>query len=212
MNLEPLKITGRLQAGIVGEHTLPLDSILFYCAMRGRYGVEPCTASLAQLGIEPMELPLLKRNESSPWWYYAASFAQWPDDYCEDAHYWHKRFDLSLVNLIQDKKTKIKLDAFQYKAYRMPQFARHALHVDWYCVGDQEEIERLLTLAQFIGKKSSQGEGAVLDWTVAPFAEDWSERGEGGRLMRALPAPSGPLLGIRPSYYERANQTTCLWI
>lgn len=207
MQLEALKIAARLQTPVVGEHTLPLDSILFYCAMRDRYGVEVATGE----EVAPVELPLLKRNEQSPWWYYAASFAQWPESYCENTDYWHKRFDLGLAHLIQDKKTKIKVDAFQYKAYRMPQFARHALHVDWYCVGDRREIERLLLLAQFIGKKSSQGCGAVLEWQVVPFADDWSERDSAGRLMRALPAEDGPLLGIRPSYYDNANQTTCLW-
>jgi len=191
---------------------LPFDAILFYAAMRDRYGVEVSSVGIAEMGVDAIALPLLRRDADSSWWYYAASFAQWPADYCESVHYWHKRFDLTLAHLVQDKKTKIALDAYQYKAYRMPMFARHALAVDWYCVGDRREIERLLRLIHFIGKKSSQGEGSVLDWCVEPFAEDWSERNSAGRLMRALPAENGPVLGIRPSYYEQANQTTCLWI
>lgn len=72
-------------------------------------------------------------------------------------------------------------------------------------------LKTLSIITTHIGKKPSQGDGAILRWTVEPCAEDLSERDGEGRLMRAIPDPAGVVMGFRPSYWERRNQTNCLW-
>lgn len=212
---EPLKITAYLQCGAIGDHTFPIDQILYYLAMRETYGVEAVTAPLDVLGITPVVLPLEMRIEG-PHWFYAASFAQWPQTIAQNTEYWHKRFDLSLVHLLSTKERQrtVRVDAMRYKSYRMPVFARHALMVIWYVVGDRAEITRLLSGCFWIGKKTSQGYGAVRSWTVDPFPHDWSVSGSDGQQMRNLPVKPGErgmLMGIRPSYWDRHNQTFCRW-
>ena len=209
---ESLHIRAYLQCGVNGEKLFPFDQILFYLAMRDRYGVEPVTAPLAVLGIEPVVLPLKVLNPGSLW-FYAASYAQWPNAHADYITHWHKRFDLSFVSLIsgQERQRSVRVDAMRYKSYRMPQFLRHAIYIDWYCVGDRQEIERLLSSCLWIGKKTAQGDGAVLRWEVEAWPEDWSVYGPNAQLMRAIPSNSGPIMGIRPSYYDRVNQTHCVW-
>jgi hypothetical protein len=78
------------------------------------------------------------------------------------------------------------------------QFELHTITPEW---------ERL---AAHLGKKWSQGWGAVLQWDVEPWPEDWSVTGPGGRLMRAVYDPEGTTqYGIRPSYWHPRNQFPC---
>lgn len=207
----PLRITAWLQCGANGEKSFPFDQILFHVAMRVAYGVEPAAVPLAALGRAPVRLPLAICNEG-PQWYYAASHAQWSHSTADMTTYWHKRFDLSLVDLLdpENKQQKVRVDAMRYKAYRMPQFLRHSLSLCWFVVGAADDIERLLRHVTHIGKKTAQGDGAILRWEVAPWPDDWSVWGPAGKLMRNIPAAHGPLMGFRPSYWDRSNQTHCL--
>lgn len=208
---EPLRITAWLQCGVNGEKQFPFDQILFHLAMRDAYGVEPASTPLAELGVEAVPLPLSVCNPG-PQWYYAASHAQWSLPYAEMTTYWHKRFDISFVELLdpRGKQRTIRVDAMRFKSYRMPQFLRHALSVTWFAVGDRIEIARLLRLLTHIGKKTSQGDGAILETHLEPWPEDWSVWGPQAKLMRNIPADYGPIMGIRPSYWDRINQTHCL--
>jgi CRISPR type IV-associated protein Csf3 len=207
---ETLKVTAYLQTAVIGDHALPFDAILFYLAMHDEYGAEEVTLPMRDIGVRSVELCLDRRGDGE-WWYYAASWAQWPQATAKFTDHWHKRLDTSLVHLInwRGKKARIDVQSGSYKAYRMPVFARHALHIDWYVVGDKAEIERLLHFATHIGKKTAQGWGAVLKWNVESISEDYSVSGPNGELMRALPAAQGIQYGIRPSYWAPANKTTC---
>jgi CRISPR type IV-associated protein Csf3 len=210
---EPLKITAYLQSGIACDVALPIDGILFGIAMKLEYGAPIVSAPLSQLGVEAIDLPLEKRNPGLLW-YYAASFAQWSGPVVEYTDYWNKRIDQSLCYLVDfnGRRGRIETKSGRYKPYHMPVFCRHALYVNWYVVGDGEQIENILRFTTHIGKKPSQGDGAVLKWTVEPFHADWSERGPQGQLMRAIPDSDGVLMGFRPSYWERGNQTTCTYV
>lgn len=207
---EPLKITAYLQSGVACEPTLPIDGILFGTAMRLEYGQNPVSAPLALLGVGAVELPIEKRNPG-PLWYYAASFALWGEPVAQYTDYWNKRIDQSLVHLVdfEGKRGKIVTQSGRYKPYHMPVFCRHALFVSWYVFGNGERIERLLRFTTHIGKKPSQGDGAVLRWSVESCADDQSVADGAGRLMRAVPDPAGVMMGFRPSYWERGNQTLC---
>lgn len=211
---ESLKVTAYLQAGVITDQALPLDGILYAVAVRERYGAKPISrAGESNIRLEGgVRLPFERRNSHSPGWFYACSWAQWPEATTQGIDYWNKRLDLSLVRLIDfgGKVKKIAISEGRYKSYHMPVFYRHALSVSWYCFGDRAEIERLLPFCTHLGKKTAQGWGAVLRWKVEPFAFDWSERGERGQLMRAIPAKTGAVMGIRPSYWNPRHQFPCL--
>lgn len=216
-DFRPLKITANFQTGIISDPYLPIDGILHYQVHRERLGEQTITLpGQSTGGAVNHPLPLKKVNaykrHNSRLWFYAASFAVWPDHAVEGRDYWNKRFDLSLCDLVdwQGRKARLDVSAGRYKSYHMPVFYRAALYVDWYVVGDRAEIERLLQTVFCIGKKCVQGWGAVRKWEVQEWPEDWSIWSGAGRLMRAIPQKEGgTLYGIRPSYWNPRHQFPC---
>lgn len=206
---EPLKVTATLRCGVVANRHLPLDGILLYAAMRERHGPQLLTTPGAVPDLEMEPLPLARLNEG-PEWYYAASFAAWPETMAEGRDYWNKRFDQARSDLVDfaGRRGRVLVEQARYKSYHMPVFYRHALEVSWYVVGDGAELERLLAPMMHIGKKASQGWGRVIGWEIVPCSHDWSVR-RAGRLMRSIPARDGILYGIRPPYWLPANQVPC---
>jgi CRISPR type IV-associated protein Csf3 len=214
-SFEPLKITAQLQTAVIGDVFLPIDGILYYQAHREAFGAQEVTfsgSSDKRYEISSEALPLARCEEHGPYWYYAASFAQWPTALAEGSDHWNKRFDAGLSDMVDFGKRKARVDVASgpYKAYHMPVFYRHALEISWYVLGERRGVERLLSCCTHIGKKMAQGWGSVLAWNVAPHHADWSVRGENGKVMRAIPDASGILTGFRPSYWLAKNQTVCL--
>lgn len=214
----PLNITAHLECGAVCDTFLPIDGILKYQILRERHGAQDVTVPGVELHStdesskwEQQGMPLLKVGKHvSRWWYYAASFAVWPDHVADGTDHWVKKFDSRLIDLLESKTPKrLDVGRGRYRAYHMPVFYRATSHVDWYVVGDRVRIESLLSTVTHIGKKTAQGWGAVSRWTVEPHAEDWSCWRD-GKPMRAIPASEGVLYGVRPSYWSPANQTACI--
>jgi CRISPR type IV-associated protein Csf3 len=211
-----LRITAHLTCGVISDRFLPLDGILYYQVARDMYGPQIVTGSGRNPWRNPghgrlLGLPIVRINPDREDWYYAASFAVWPEHSCEGQDHWNKRLDVSLVDLIdmQGRRGNIPIATGRYRSYHMPVFYRHASYVQWYLCGKRAKLERLLSTAKHIGKKGSQGWGAVREWVVEPWPEDWSVYGPGGKLMRAIPRPGGTLYGVRPSYWDSRNQCEC---
>lgn len=207
MLFENLKITAYLQCGVVSNNWIPLDAILFYIAMRKRYGSQDITIPGGkQESKADVELPFEHREKLGEW-YYACSFAEWPELVTDGSDHWNKKFDSRYVEYLE-WTGKLVINRGQFRAYHMPVFYRHALTLTWYAVGDKKEIERLLPFVTHIGKKYSQGWGRVLSWQVDEIDKDWSEE-KANQAMRSIPAENGILYGIRPSYWLRENQIDC---
>ena len=206
---EPLKITAYPRCGIIADKYLPLDGILLYAAMRERYGPQLLTTPGTVPDVETAELPLARLNDG-PHWYYAASFAEWPEAIVDGSNHWNKRFDQKQSDLVdfRGRRGKVIVEQSTYKAYHMPVYYRHTLEVSWYAVGDGDAIERLLATMTHIGKKTAQGWGRITRWFVEPWPHDWSVWRD-GQLMRAIPDGDGVLHGLRPPYWLPGNQTRC---
>jgi len=215
-HLVPLRIRARLRTAVVSDRQLPLDGILLYQAHRDQCGSQAATIPgdySGQMKIATLPLEIVcpgKRN-----WYYRCSWAQWSHE-IEGRDYWNKRFDSAFADLVNfdGRRGKVIIEQGRYKAYHMPVFYRAALWVEWYCVGDQQEIEHFLSTVTHIGKKAVQGWGRVAEWQVEPWVEDWSIVRD-GRLMRGVPKDHAQVLGvpfemmhygIRPSYWKASNQ------
>jgi CRISPR type IV-associated protein Csf3 len=206
-----------LQSGVVADGYLPLDAVVYAALMRELRGPKGASAPGAhalnqELGGVGARMPFERRNCSTEQWYYACSFAQWPEAVANGKDYWSKRFDAPLSSLVdfRGRRGRIVTGSGRYKGYRHPVYYRHALYVDWYCVGRAAELRRLLAWCSHLGKETGEGWGAVLRWEVSPWLADWSETDVNGRLMRAIPDPSGSrLYGIRPSYWSPRHQFPC---
>lgn len=209
----PLQITAHLQSPVVGDPLLPIDAVLYYAAHREALGARwvSLPGELQPSEGERVSLPLLVVDGHGPQWYYAASSAVWSEPYADGVDHWTCRFDSQLLDLIQLPKGRLNTASGRYRGYRMPVYYRAALSVRWYVVGEPETITRLLTCGvTHLGKKTSQGWGAVLRWEIEPCEHDWSVTGPDGRLMRPVPDPAGTMLvGYRPPYWLRSRQTIC---
>lgn len=232
-HFEALRVTARLRTGVICDEYLPLDGILQYQALRELLGPRDYSLPGGAIGPGPMPaftLPLRvcylggTRREGA-WRWYACSFAMPQPDpmtgqsgwwMTEGQDHWNKRFDQSYASLIDfaGKRGRVIIEQNRYRAYHMPVFYRVAEQIQWYCVGDLKEIERLLATVTHVGKKASQGWGRVIEWQVERWPEDWSCWRE-NKPMRALPASEaaerGAMVnlryyGLRPSYYDHKNQ------
>jgi len=209
---EPLRITAHLQAGVISDGTLPFDSLLYFIAHRQALGEQGMTVPGARLSDRESGavVPLARLDAHTSRWYYAASFAQWEAPYADARDHWNKRFDSGLADLIDfsGRRGAVEIASGRYKAYHMPVFYRHSTLVRWYARGNRETIERLLPHLTNIGKKTAQGWGAVRQWEVELWSEDWSVR-RAGDPMRSIPSDHGLLFGFRPAYWLRSNQHSC---
>jgi CRISPR type IV-associated protein Csf3 len=208
----PLRITARMGSPVVGDFTLPIDGVLYYHAMRERYGPQILTGCGQDhsLQVTGVSLPILRHEEHGPGWYYAASFAQWPV-FAQGSTHWNKRIPLDKLDYLAEQRGRIDVKSARYKAYHMPVWYRHAPCIVWYTVAEPEWLFRMLGFCTHLGKKTDQGWGEVMEWSVDEVASDWSVRDSSGRLMRAIPSPEGRMLhGFRPSYWLPKNQATCL--
>ena len=207
--MKPLKITAKLFDGRIAttDGYLPLDSILAAAWMKKNhpekyYNVDP---SIDEMSIP--DLPLKKLDSDI----YAASFAQFRKS-GEETAYWHKRFDAQLAEDYVDfagKRGKVLTTSSTYKAYRMPLNIILTPEVVWYAVGDWEAVKALLEEIPSLGKKTSQGFGQVIQWSVEDIEQDWSVWRDGA-LMRNLPDPEGDSeWGIRPPYWYPDNIVRC---
>lgn len=211
--MDYLRITVSLRTNIICDRWLPLDGILLYQKCRDVYGPEQATLP-GGAEIEYPTLPLERRGNGNAW-YYACSWAQ-PQPWwvAEGQDYWNKRFDVQYSGMVDfgTRRGRVITEKGHYKAYHMPVFYYVADTIEWYCVGNRDEIEYLLSTCTHIGKKTAQGWGRVSRWCVEPWYEDWSERRD-GMLTRGLPITAqndfpvnAVLYGIRPPYYRREHQ------
>lgn len=212
--MENLRIRAYLQTGVISDQFLPLDAVMYYHAVRDKYGEQdfslPGRSTVRQWGM--VSLPFERRGDSRSW-FYACSFAQWPEHTVEDKTFYVKQVRLQYSDMVdfRGKRGKIQNKRGRYKSYHVNIYYRHCLYLDWYAVGNKGDIERLLRFCTHLGKKTSQGWGSVSKWEVTSWPEDWSVCDASGRLMRAVPERNSSFIyGIRPSYWHKKHQFNCL--
>ena len=217
--MKPMRVIAKLLDGRVNssDGLFNLDSILAYAWMLENHPDAVFNSEIARDGfIEPI-LPLAK-GEDGRWKSSSGFYIQ----YDEITEYWHKRFNDSEGALYIDfkgKRGKVNTQAGETKAYRMPQVIRIISDIEFYAVGDIEEVRRLLnTYITNIGKKGAQGYGYVKEWAVEEWRGDWTEYGPYG-IMRPTPFDGKQILdreyqiriyGIKPPYWLKENQKVCV--
>lgn len=216
-DFKPIRIRAYLQTGVISDQFLPLDAVIYYQYVRNILGPQEVTipGSYAPDVPDDIKLPFLIKSGPSPnMWYYACSFAQWPDSVVESKQFYVKKFRLEYSDLVDFKgrRRKVATSRGRYKNYHLWAYYRHALYVNWYAIGDSDAIWNCLRFCTHLGKKTSQGWGAVKMWEITDWPEDWSIKNGKGLLTRALPSNRGDgfIYGIRPSYWLRKHQFPCI--
>ena len=224
----PLEITAKLVGPVLtNDGYIALDSLLHW-AVWDMLGREPywdrhatdrrrCAATRrngdSTKGLTFYQLPLRKVN--APFrgkWYWAASFAQWPEDVHIDTAHFSKRFPQERVHLLKGTPT-VPIASGPLKSYRIPFNVFVASEVRFYAVGDAEIVRNLLRRVRGIGKKHHRGFGMVREWNVEQCDDDWSEWLPDGSPSRSIPCKeheADGLFGFRPPYWHPDCQTWCM--
>lgn len=94
----------------------------------------------------------------------------------------------------EERFRSYRIDAGAARSYRLPLRTFHAAgdRMTWWCIGDRDEVWRLLQLISYVGKKRSTGCGRVIAWAVREMRDDELWPGfpvlRDGMPMRNLPA------------------------
>lgn len=218
-NFKKLRIRAYLQSGVISDQFLPLDGIIRSVVIREAHGFPEHSvsgASTVQKGSKLVDVPFAtigKNTEHYKMWYYACSFAQWPENLASGDSFYVKTNRIKYEHLIdfKGKREKIETARGRYKPLHVQLKYRHALHIDWYAIGDKDRIENYLRFISNLGAKHSQGWGAVLRWEVIEWEHDWHAIGPEGQVMRAIPRLDGKgyRYGVRPSYWNPKHHVLC---
>lgn len=213
--MTPLIVTAHLERGFSsGDRWSPaLDSLLAALQLQDQVGWEKYAIDQSQNDKTVFEdLPLQKISHKDMWWW-ACSMPEYESSH-EINRSFFKRFNID-QSLMVDKKVKsIELTKGQFKNYSLSFKEVIAKHVQWHCIGDKSEIERLLSNCNQIGSQRGKGLGFVVGWEVKEGGDE-----QAAMLNRALPsdfAEQNNIRGIRmwrgyrPCFRIKENQALCI--
>lgn len=214
-----LKITAKLANSFlaVDPWSPSIDSILAYYQLMEKLGQEEFTlqASRSDTLTTVDDLPIEKEIYSDLWWWKCSS-PQYKKR-GEFLTYFHRRFDiLAAETYMKPQKGRVQTKAGPFKNFRAPFRTIVTSEVIWYVIGDQKEIERLLSRCRNIGAKIGSGMGRVLKWTVENEKQISTDI---ARFERPLPIEFGkeygfsdrPVFdwGFRPAFRIPENKILC---
>ena len=179
---QPFRVICKLVDGRINsaDGLLRLDCILYH-AWFAKYEPEVFLDGKIDRDIGHIGVPLRQMERDM----YAASCGFY-HQYSQRIEYWNKRTDQLTFADKTTAKGKINLVSGEYKAYHMPQVIRTVGDIEFYGYGTISKVQDLLAYIPAVGKKPAAGWGAVKEWIVEPFDEDWSVTGKYG-LMRPMP-------------------------
>lgn len=214
MKYTNLRIRAYLSTGVISDQYLPLDAVLYYHLVRREMPEQVITKSResnVRAGAN-IHIPILRRGPKNELWFYSCSFAQFSSKVAEDSSFKVKTGDWLRHDDYYNAQKKIDIQRGKFKNAHIKLYYRHCEYVEWYCVGNAKEIAELLQFCTHLGKNSGDGWGQVLRWEIKDWPEDWSVRGFGDKLMRAVPMSQdgrGYSYGIRPSYWNPRHIAIC---
>jgi len=194
LSTEPLQVTLVLRANshLAGYDPLNLDNLL------ARAVVDDATdGRRLPESQEPYSLPapikcLWRSAEGLPLW---AATPFYPVGRCEsDVAYWHKRVQTGRWSGTKRGTFAIRSTNGRWMERRVPLPTRLAEAWAAECVGNAEEIGRLLRRFAHVGKRRSNGFGEVREWRIKPIERFTLLRED--KLTRAIPALALLDLGI----------------
>lgn len=214
---QPLRVTaemgGSSALSVTRPEDLALDGLLARVALEDALGDAYYDLPDAQTAPVSVRLPLAMQGDAATvarmrerqtgdtltiaddlagaWWWWACATARVEGVVAHDTQHWVKRFDTRPQESDRvdfgGRVEKVVIEGGRYKAYHQPLPVVMCRAVSWACVGDASEIERLLAGVAYLGKKRSQGNGAVRRWRVEPIAADESLLTPARELARPVP-------------------------
>ncbi len=213
MSKQTLMVRGELLTGCIPAESggaLHLDAILSQAVLTAH----PCPAQYPKgAAIIPLPLDILWIDKNGwPLW---ASTDLKPIDQNEGREYWHKRYPAHRAPL--GSKLNANTSAGRWREYRMPVKTIHSTSLTAVCIGNLDEVKRLLDHVTHVGKKGSIGYGRI-KWTVEPI--ELIDTLSAIHAEKALPIEYAKQQGIEgiyrptkawtPPYWYAPNWTDCV--
>lgn len=216
--MEPLHVTAHLLESVVLRAPLMLDALLCAAIADAAQHVPPARGE----ELDPIEIPIRRapggRFHLCSQGFYAVEH--------NEIRYKHTRPVIEeMARLGSSKIRSIDTGGGPDKALRVPYEVQYCDRntIEWWCVGDRDEILRLLGRVRYLGRFRGSGKGKLdfyrrSPWTVEP-CESW---GEGfpvvrnGRPTRPLPPDwpglESPRIGfacLTFPYWDISRQEPC---
>lgn len=167
--MRPLRIQVEIQGVMAGYHPLTLDGLLARLVVDEAFqGAQLDNSGTPYLLPVPLKLAWRHPITTLPLW-----FANWFAPATADREvsiWWHKRFvrEEHISNEGKFNRGDIKASAGRFKEKRIPLPAHIASVWQADCVGDADEIARLLSVCHVISKKRM---AMVVEWRISPIDE-----------------------------------------
>ena len=187
-----LKVTAHLTAPVVVSDYIRLDSLISCGYAKELLGDDFFKANNNQHESEQVVIDTLSNiiEFDENLHVFHASFGVF-EDTREFQTCYSKRLNTQHEDIIRFQgkgKKEIDTTRGQFKAYRNTLIYKSAPTIDFFARGNIGKIKDLLQNITFVGKKSSQGYGAVSNWSVFEIEDDLSIVNQDGKLMRNVPA------------------------
>ena len=207
--MTPLHVTAHLVEGLALRSPLMLDALLAWSVASERQHVAPLPGE----PLEPLEIPI----QREPGGRFHLCSEGFPGSDESELRYKHRRPPVQeFARLGSAKMRRVDISVSVDKSLRVPYEFALCREIDWWCIGDADEIRRLLGRVHYLGRFRGSGKGRLdihgAPWTVEP-CDPW----EGfpvvrdGQPLRPLPRDwpglDEPQLGYRPltmPYWQRS--------
>lgn len=215
--LAPLHVVAHVAESVVLRSPLMLDAMLAWAVAAERNLLPP----LAGQEPEPIEIPI-EREPGGRFHLCSEGFAQVVD---YEQRYKNRRAPvMQYARLGHGRIKRVDIAAGPNKGYRVPYELRLLAggKIEWWCLGEPDEISRLLGFVRYVGKHRGSGKGR-LDIHGTPWTVEHCQPWPGfpvitvdGKPLRPLPLEwpglSRPRKGFRcltyPSW-DHSNENLC---
>ncbi len=213
-----LRVTARTATPVASNDPVALDGILAWAMVTEALAGRPFPRVDAPVW-QPLPLKLSALIDGLPLW---ASTDFFPVNLAKGSTHIHRRTSdnpyamPALRQTLGEKRPRRYPSelAGPYMNFRVPERRNVAERWEATCVGNQTEIERLLSYVQFFGKAPKRGCGFITEWTVEPLDEPFSLYNEAGEPLRPIPvewdAGVGVQQGWTPPYWLKETWRICL--
>jgi CRISPR type IV-associated protein Csf3 len=214
----PLRITLKTLQSIAGNDSLHLDGLLAK-AVEIETGQGKSLPRTADAYWIPLPLGLERTHNGLPLW--QCNDFRSVESRTDHTHY-HQRsdcnpYDLPATYATLGRKKPRRMPPIsegQYMSYRIP--IQRTVSDCWMtdCIGNKDEILRLLSYLPFVGKKGSQGYGRVLTWQIEE-SSSFELKDRPIPIQSAediLITGSAHFMGWTPPYWHRGLWSLCTMI
>jgi hypothetical protein len=185
--MQPLRVTAHLanKLAVSDDWSPSLDALLIKLLLdeRGLSSSNPMLEDVVRnQPVIDANMPIYKGEIKGEWYWQTSSPCYlWDADEVETIY---KRWDQQERNLNwQGKRRNWSTSENNTKSWTILISERSTPRIDWYCIGDALEIQRLLTLSDRLAKKRRT---QVYRWDVEAIDQDW-HLWRDQEIMRPMP-------------------------